>query len=83
MPDHVVPLDFDKLINRSFCIGIQRRNLIDQITSFYICDKTQKWHRTKNEKTQDYQVEIDDNSIENQIQYHLLVIHNRAYYLIM
>ena len=69
MPDHVLPLDFDETVTRSFVIGIQRRNLIEQIASFYICDKTRRWHTHKNEITQDYLVEIDKSIIEDQIFY--------------
>ena len=69
MPGHTLPMDFDDLVKKSFVIGIQRRSLIEQIASFYICDKTRHWHQHKNERTYKYQIEIDMLGIEDQISY--------------
>lgn len=69
MPDHVVPAEFENLIKNSFVIGLQRKNLAEQIASFYICDQTHRWHQNKYQKVLDYEVPIDDLQIEDQVRY--------------
>jgi LPS sulfotransferase NodH len=70
MPDHRVGNNWKYLLENFFILGITRRDLVAQIASFYICDKTRIWHNKKNfEINMPVWVDIDNDSIENQCRY--------------
>jgi LPS sulfotransferase NodH len=69
MPDHMVPLDFVNHLDDAYVIGLKRKSLIYQVSSFYISDKTRIWHYKKDNLCNDYTIDIDPLGIEDQIRY--------------
>lgn len=70
MPDHPVGNNWGYLLENFFILGITRRDLVAQITSFYICDQTRIWHNKKNfEINMPAQVNVVNDDIENQCRY--------------
>ena len=69
MPDHIVPLNFVNYSNNAYVIGLKRKSLIHQVSSFYISDKTRIWHYKKDNLCNDYTIDIDPLGIEDQIRY--------------
>ena len=61
MGDHTIRDSFykDLLEINAFKIKLYRTNKIDQITSFYISQITNRWFRSKNEIIEDYEVLIN------------------------
>ena len=70
MPDHPVGNNWGYLLENFFILGITRRDVIAQITSFYICHRTHTWHSRKNcSNAVSSQVSIDHDDLENQCRY--------------
>ncbi len=61
MPDQVIEPLFSQLIKQSEVYGIYRKNIVEQIASYYIVMKNiKKWHNKKGDKlTDDYEIEYD------------------------
>jgi LPS sulfotransferase NodH len=55
--------EFDKIINNSFVIFLERLDIAQQITSYHILSRTNKASYGKNEKTKDYLVDEDEISV--------------------
>jgi len=66
MPDQTAHEYWQYILDHFYIIALNRRNLIDKITSFYICHRTKIWHRKKNSITANYSVEIDRLDLEDQ-----------------
>lgn len=56
-----------KEIQTGYKIALARKNLIDQVASWYIGDSRKKWRTYKDEVTYDYIVNIDEGNISNYI----------------
>ena len=69
MPDQITHQYWQYILDHFYIIALNIRNLVDQITSFYICHKMQIWHRKKNSITINYSVEIDRLELEDQCRY--------------
>ena len=69
MPDHFDHPEVQSVIKNAFVIGITRKNIYAQITSFYICHVTKFWHYVHNQPVVSYTVPIDKHELENQIRY--------------
>ena len=70
-PDHQIPLDqWNELLNKFYIVGITRRDIVEQIASFYLCHRTQIWHEKKSsDLVGDYLIDIDRYDLEDQIRY--------------
>lgn len=69
MPDHFNHPLIEHLLSTSLIIGLNRKNKIAQITSFYICHMTQRWHYSSDTPIKNYTVDIDKSEVENQVRY--------------
>ena len=70
-PDHQVPPHhWNELLDKSYVIGITRRDIVEQIASFYLCHKTQIWHeKQSSDLVDDYLIDIDEYELEDQFRY--------------
>jgi LPS sulfotransferase NodH len=68
MPDQIPEKYWDELLNY-YIIGISRKSVIEQITSFYICHMTHVWHYTNTDLLGEYQVRLDQVQLENTCRY--------------
>jgi hypothetical protein len=48
----------------SFLIKLSRKDVLNQIASFYVCCKTNSWHFTLDDPIQSYNVEIEEGLID-------------------
>jgi len=55
MPDQIRK-PFKSLIKNSLVLGLYRRDVISQLTSYFICHQTGRWHIKKNQSQQDYEL---------------------------
>lgn len=64
MPDQIPEKYWNELLNY-YIIGISRKSVIEQITSFYICHMTHVWHYTNNTNLSGkYRVHLDQEQLE-------------------
>jgi LPS sulfotransferase NodH len=72
MPDQINDSNIDfvnQLAANSFLIKLSRKNIVKQITSLYLCYKTDQWHFKKTDNSQPYTVPINPEHFENTIEY--------------
>jgi hypothetical protein len=72
MPDQITNSNIEfinQLVTDSFLIKLERKNIIEQITSFYLCCETGNWHFTKFNNMQEYTVEIKPENFDYLIKY--------------
>lgn len=58
---------YQQEMRSGYKIGIARRNILDQVASWYIADSRKKWQTYKTEVEADYIVNIHDGNISNYI----------------
>ena len=71
-PDHLdhVGMYWNELFQNSTIIGLFRRNVLEQIASYYVCHMVDRWHETKDiVQNLDYTVAIDPDQISNAAKY--------------
>jgi len=71
-PDQIPVNCWEELTKKCYVIGLERKNILNQIVSFYICSRTQVWHNT--DKNPDVEkltadIAIDRFDIEDEIRY--------------
>jgi LPS sulfotransferase NodH len=75
-PDQIIQPFWDELLNCAYIIGLTRRSLVHQISSFYCCHASGVWHQYQNQTRDNYEItwEIDD--LEDQCRY-IIDMNNR------
>lgn len=70
MPDQIVEPQFSELIESSTVCGIYRRDVVQQIASYFISIQRNVWHNQNNTDTECYQIDYNQGqlkSVVNQI----------------
>lgn len=63
MPDQIIEPQFSELIKSSTVYGIYRRNVIQQIASYFISIQRNVWHNQNNTDTEFYQIDYEDSQL--------------------